>query len=109
LDPATSDLIPQAEVDDVATARAVVLASDALGVAPPMQIDPWLRSGELGVLSYQAPCLKLGYGFVYLKGRLLSPAAERFMEIVREIEPELATRNRKLMDTIVLTSTGAEE
>ena len=100
LDADTGDLVPQAEVNDLATAHTIVRASDAFGVATPLQIEPWLRSGELRVLPYRAPWLKLDYGFISLRRRLLSPAAERFMEIVREIEADLAPRNRALIDDI---------
>ena len=48
LDADTGDLIPHVEVNDLATAHAIVRASDAFGVATPLQIEPWLRSGELG-------------------------------------------------------------
>ncbi len=100
LDADTGDLVPQAEVNDLATAHAIVRASDAFGVATPLQIEPWLRSGELHVPPYRAPWLKLDYGFIYLKRRMLSPAADRFMAIVREIEADLAPRNRALIDGI---------
>jgi DNA-binding transcriptional LysR family regulator len=107
LDPDTGDLIPQVEVDDLATAHAVVLASDAFGIATPLQIEPWLNRGALCVLSYPAPWLRLDYGFIYLKGRLLSPAAQRFMQIVTEIEAEISRRNRELFDKMGLAVAGA--
>lgn len=88
------------EVDDLATARAVVRGSDAFGAATPVQIEPWLRSGELAVLAYRKPWLRLEYGFIHLEDRMLSPAAEVFMALVREIEVEVAARNRELMDNL---------
>lgn len=94
----TGDLIPMVEVDDLATARAVVQGSDAFSAATPVQIEPWLRSGELAVLAYRKPWLRLEYGFIYLEDRMLSPAAEVFMALVREIEVEVAARNRELID-----------
>lgn len=96
----TGDLIPQIEVDDIASARAIILVSDAFGMATPLQLEPWLRSGELCVLPYREPWLKLDYGFIYLKNRMLSPAAQRFMKIVREIETDLTVRNREMIDKI---------
>jgi DNA-binding transcriptional LysR family regulator len=99
-DAATGGLIPTVEVDDLATARAVVQGSDAFGAATPVQIEPWLRNGELAVLAYRQPWLRLEYGFIYLEHRMLSPAAEVFMALVREIEVEVAARNRELMDSL---------
>jgi len=40
-------------------------------------------------LPFQAPWTRLDYGFITLKGRTASPAAEAFMAMVREIESEL--------------------
>ncbi len=37
------------------------------------------------------------HGFIYLRQRMLSPATELFMQLVREIEKEQAQRNRELM------------
>jgi DNA-binding transcriptional LysR family regulator len=99
-DAATGGLLPTVEVDDLATARAVVQSSDAFGAATPVQIEPWLRGGELAVLAYRKPWLRLEYGFIYLEDRMLSPAAEVFMALVREIEVEVAARNRELMDSL---------
>ena len=107
LDAETGDLIPHIEVDDVASARAIILVSDAFGAATPLQIEPWLRSGELCVLPCKAPWLKLDYGFIYLRNRMLSPAAELFMKIVREIETDLTVRNCELIDRIFSSMRGA--
>ncbi len=107
LDAHTGDWIPHVEVDDLATARTLVLASDVFGVAAPVQIEPWLRSGEFCVLPHRPSWLKLDYGFIYLRNRTLAPAARRFMAIVREIEAELDVRNRRLIRTIFASSEGA--
>ena len=97
LDPESGDLIPHIEVDDVATAQVVVRESDAIGFATPLQFATWLGSGDLAVLPYRRPWLRLDYGFITLRGRMRAPAAERFMAIVREIEAEIAGRNQDLL------------
>jgi DNA-binding transcriptional LysR family regulator len=107
LDADTGDLIPQVEVYELTTARALILVSDAFGIAAPLQIEPWLRSGELVVLPYRPSWLKLDYGFIHLSNRTLAPAARRFMAIVREIEAELDLRNRTLIGQIFANSEGA--
>ena len=101
LDEDTGDLIPHVEVDDLSTARAVVSASDALSVATPLQIESLVLGGQLSVLPFRAPWLSLDYGFIYRRGRTHSPATERYMEIVRELEPGLAARNRALAEQFV--------
>ena len=100
LDEGTGDLIPHVEVDELTTARSLILGSDAFGFAAPVQIEPWLRGGDLAVLPFRPPWLKLDYGFIYLRNRLPTPAAVRFMAVVREIEADLSIRNRRLMDEL---------
>ncbi len=97
LDRITGDLLPSIEVDDLASARLVVSTSHAFSFATPVQIEPWLRSGELEVLAFDAPWLQLNYGFIYLRNRMLSPAAEIYMGWVRRIEEEVRERNGALM------------
>ena len=43
-----------------------------------------------------AIAMETGYGFVYLRDRLLSPAAEAFMAEVRRIEVERLAEARSL-------------
>jgi len=40
--------------------------------------------------------MKTGYGFVYLRDRMLAPAAEAFMAEVRSVEAEHAAQSREL-------------
>jgi DNA-binding transcriptional LysR family regulator len=96
----TGDLLPSIEVDDLASARMVVANSDAFGFATPLQIEPWLRSGEFRVMPFDAPWLELNYGFIYLRDRMLSPAAEAYMQLVRRIEQEVRGRNQALMQEL---------
>lgn len=98
LDEDTGDLIPHVEVDDLSTARAVVSASDSLSAAAPLQIESMVRDGQLCVLPFRAPWLCLDYGFIRRRGRTHSPATERYMEIVRELETGISRRNKELAD-----------
>jgi len=95
------DQAPHVEVDDLNTARTIVLESDALSTATAVQLEPWLRSGQLRVLPFRANWLRLNYGFITLRDRMLSPAAELFMRLVREIEADVAARNRELTDELL--------
>ena len=78
----------------------VVANSDAFGVATPLQIEPWLRSGEFRVLPFDAPWMELDYGFIYLRNRMLTPAAEAYMRLVTRIEEEVQSRNQALMQQL---------
>ena len=95
------DQTPHIEVDELASARNIVLRSDALSTATAVQLEPWLRSGQLRVLPFRANWLRLNYGFITLRDRMLSPAAELFMRLVRQIEADLAARNRELTDELL--------
>jgi DNA-binding transcriptional LysR family regulator len=93
----TGELLPSVEVDDLASARIVIANSNAFGVAAPLQIEPWLRSGDLVALPFDAHWLQLNYGFIYLRNRMLSPATLLFMQIIRRIEQTLHLRNETLV------------
>jgi DNA-binding transcriptional LysR family regulator len=90
-------LVPSVEIDDISTARAVVRESDGLGVAVPLQIESQLKSGEFVLLDFQRPWIEPIYGFVFLKNRAISPAAEVFVEKVIELEQEAEKKNKALL------------
>ena len=100
IDPGTGFKIPSIEVDDFTIARNIVLESDAVSASMALQIEPWIRSGELEVLPFRAPWFKTRYGFITRRDRLLSPATNVFMDLVRRIELDIAARNRALMDEL---------
>jgi DNA-binding transcriptional LysR family regulator len=97
LEPDTGEFIPSVQVNDLVTARTVVAASDAIGVAAPLQIEPWLHSGELTFLPYRPAWMKLDYGVVYLKNRMLSPAMEEFITLLRDIDAQHGALNDSLL------------
>jgi DNA-binding transcriptional LysR family regulator len=99
------DQAPHIEVDELASARTIVLESDALSTATAVQLEPWLRSGHLRVLPFRANWLRLNYGFITLRDRMPSPAAELFMRLVRQIEADVAARNRELTDELLSPQT----
>jgi DNA-binding transcriptional LysR family regulator len=79
---------PRITVDTLSAARDVVLASDALSVSLPGLIERELRAGLYALLPIDLPWMSLNYGFIWKKGRTLSPAANKFMQLVRAIETE---------------------
>ena len=87
-------------MNDQATARAIVMNSDAIGMAMPVQIEWELKRGVLRALPFREPWLRLDYGFLYLQNRSLPPAAEVFMQLVRSIEIDVAKSGRELVDEV---------
>ena len=51
-------------------------------------------SGELVLLNFQRPWIKPLYGFVFLKNRTVSPAAEVFIEKVIKFEQEAGEKTQ---------------
>jgi hypothetical protein len=42
--------------------------------------------------------MTFNYGFIYVKDRPLSPVAQEYMSIVKEIEADVATRNDAIVE-----------
>ncbi|MEH6558305.1 MAG: LysR family transcriptional regulator [Oceanicoccus sp.] len=98
IDPSSGHLIPTMEIDDFTTARTVISNSDGVGVAIPTQIQTQLISGEFTLLKYQRPMVTPVFGFILLKNRTLSPAAEVFMEHVATLEKDASRTNGVLIE-----------
>lgn len=96
IDPDSGDYLPPIKVDSIRVAKDVVMQSDAVGAAPLSMIAAEVRSGQLVALALRLPWLSTGYGFAYLRDRMLSPAAEAFMAEVRRIETGLAAEPQAL-------------
>ncbi|WP_136797607.1 LysR family transcriptional regulator [Desulfosediminicola ganghwensis] len=94
-------VLPSLEVENFSSAKQIVLESDAFGVAVPLQIESELENGQLSVLPYLAPWLVTEYGFMYLRDRALSPVAEKYIGIVRDLERKANIRNQVLLDKYV--------
>jgi DNA-binding transcriptional LysR family regulator len=77
---------PRVVVDTVSAARDVVIASDGLAVTLPALIERELEDRLCVLLPIELPWMRLNYGFVWKRGRTLSPAATTFMQLVRTIE-----------------------
>lgn len=79
---------PRVVVDTVSAARDVVIASDGLAVTLPALIERELEDRLCVLLPIDLPWMRLNYGFVWKRGRTLSPAATIFMQLVRSIEAQ---------------------
>ena len=92
--------VPKIKIDDLMAARAIVAGTDAFGFATAIQLESFLQRREVAAIPFRAPWLRLDYGFYYLASRSLPPAAEAFMTLVRQIERDLAEKNRLLVEQI---------
>jgi DNA-binding transcriptional LysR family regulator len=86
------DYVPTLHVDGVQAAIDIIVASDCIGALPLPVVVREVAAGALAVLDYRAPWLRTNYGFVWSRGRPLSPPAEAFMAEVRAVEGEVMLR-----------------
>jgi DNA-binding transcriptional LysR family regulator len=98
VDETTGDICPPILVEDFTAACAVVAGTDAFAAATPLQIENALRRGEVSLVPFRAPWLRLDYGFIQLASRNPSPASEAFIRRVKDIERSAGERNRALAD-----------
>lgn len=92
-DPVTGDLLPRITTTSFAAARAIVKRTDGVGMAIPVQIAEEVRAGHLAMLDVPARTVQTSYGITTLNDRTLSPAAQVFVETLKEVEAELAARS----------------
>jgi DNA-binding transcriptional LysR family regulator len=82
--------VPAIRVETVSGMKQIVAESNAISAAPLCLIRDEVRRRILAPIPLDVPWLRLKYGFVYLRDRMLSPAARAFMAEVRAIEEAIA-------------------
>jgi DNA-binding transcriptional LysR family regulator len=107
IDADTGDYLPPVRADTLQMVKQVVMASDAVGAAPMILIAREIESGQLAALSWSAPWLRLHYGFLYRRDRMLSPAAEAFIAEVRAVEARIAADEQRLRAIFDTSRAGA--
>ena len=81
--------VPAIEVNSLDTAKRIARQSDALFPGSASMLATELSSDNLFMLDYDSPTLRSQPALVRLRNRTLSPAALRFVELVRAVESEL--------------------
>lgn len=77
------------DVATFAATRRILLASDAISMAPLVQVAGELRDGSLTLLRTDLEMPRMHAGLIYLKGRSFSPAAALFAELLRRLKGDL--------------------
>jgi LysR family pca operon transcriptional activator len=80
---------PTIEVNSLATAKQVACHSDALFPGSGSMLSAEFSRGELVRLDFDGPELRTRSALVRMRNRTPSPAALKFMELVRMVESEL--------------------
>lgn len=81
-------------VDSVSLMQSIIRGSDAVGMATTRDVAADSGPDRLVALDIDLPWLHTDYGFIRLRERTPSPAELAFMDIVREVEAELADAAR---------------
>ena len=89
-DPTNNRFSPRIVVDTFSMARELVLNGHAISAFVPGQLEDDLEARRLIRLAIEVPELSLRYGFITKRGRALSPSAEKFIRVVREIENSIS-------------------
>ena len=97
-DSQSGDFIPAIETDVMTDFSVLARESDALVLAALTMVAAELETGQVVVLPFAAPWFRFNYGFILRRERTLPPAAEVFMDLVREFEAELAAREEELRE-----------
>lgn len=87
---------PAIECNGLATAKRIVLNSDAITASIPSCVATELECGLL-VLLTREPWMHLHYGIVTLKGQPRTQVAERFLEHVLEAERDVEHEDARLV------------
>lgn len=76
---------PVVETGDMAIIRGMLMRSDMLAVVSAHQLEYEIASGELQALALALPDTMRPIGLIYRSNGLPSPAAEKLMELIREV------------------------
>lgn len=96
IDEVTKDFIPAVETDVPMQLGRLVAGNDMITFGAFSMVENELESGRLAYLPTPQIDLRASYGFIFLRGRSLSPAARAFMQAVRDEEQLCREREAKL-------------
>ncbi len=96
LDKTTGDMIPAVELDVPIHLAAFACASDVLLFGPLALVEAALAAGQLAIVPPMTMPITGEYGFIRLRHRSLSPAAQAFMQAVRDEERLFVEREAAL-------------
>jgi DNA-binding transcriptional LysR family regulator len=91
------------DITTFAATKRVVLATDSFTLAPLIQVEAELCSGDMTTVVTRGKKPRMNSGLIYLKGRALSPAALQFAQELRRIKLELDRRTASLASRFNLT------
>jgi DNA-binding transcriptional LysR family regulator len=88
IEPGTGMLVPKVECYSISATKQIVAVSNGLGAATLSMMWKEIRDGELAPIALEIPGFATGYSTITLRGRMLTPAAQAFVEIVQAVDEE---------------------
>ena len=86
IDPESRNFLPAITVNSIAAARTIALGCDAMLPIVLSCVEAELESGDLVIIDFMAPWMRVQYGFVSKNERTHSPAAIELMARIRAVE-----------------------
>ena len=96
IDPFNGDFVPAVELDVPMQLPQLIARSDIITTGTLTMVETELAAGTLAVIPTPDLKYRASYGFISLKNRLLSPAAQAFMQAFRDEEKLVAKREQGL-------------
>ncbi len=96
LDEKTGWFTPSVVSTSLTASLGLCRATDGVAILPLGVAHPHLAAGEVAMVPFQAPWLRLNYGLAWRSGEPLTRAAQRFIELAEEEEASLQEREREL-------------
>jgi len=96
VDEFTGDFVPAVEMDVPMQLARLVEGNDMLTFGTFSMVESDLESGRLAYLPTPQIDLRASYGFLFLRNRSLSPAAQAYMQAVRDEERHCVEREARL-------------
>jgi DNA-binding transcriptional LysR family regulator len=97
IDRDTEDGLAGLDIEPFPIARNVVLASDAVGLAPLLALETDLRAQRIALLPFTSRWLRLRNGVFYARKRQPSRVAQLFVTQLRQVEATLQVREQRAL------------
>lgn len=96
IDELTGDFVPAVELDVPMQLSALLATTDVIGFATFSMVERDLEEGRIAYLPAPDFEFRGSYGFIFRRGRSLSPAAQAFVQAVRDVERDFVERELQL-------------
>lgn len=92
--------VPKILSASLSTSLKLVMKTDVVGAAPLITAHAHVQRGDLALIRFTAPFMRLNYGFMWEAQKHLSPVAQAFMAKIRIAEQDLAARESALREEL---------